>query len=109
MSYKYLYKLCFKHNTIITNIIIFKKKIVANYEIVIEKGVPKMAHYRCITVQCSRDYRKRQKIFLKILLKFYRSLGNRKNYVKSSTTTLQGNDVRVDLCLPCIIIFAISN
>jgi hypothetical protein len=31
-----------------------------------------------------------------------RSLGNRKNYLKSTTATLQGNDVRVYLCLHCM-------
>jgi hypothetical protein len=39
----------------------------------------------------------------------FRSLGNRKNYLKSTKTTLQGNDVRVYLCLHCTIIFAIHN
>jgi hypothetical protein len=37
----------------------------------------------------------------------FRSLGNRKNYIKSTKATLQGNDVRVYLCLHCTIIFAI--
>jgi hypothetical protein len=37
----------------------------------------------------------------------FRSLGNRKNYLKSTTATLQGNDVRVYLCLHRTIIFAI--
>jgi hypothetical protein len=37
----------------------------------------------------------------------FRSLGNRKNYLKSTKATLQGNDVRVYLCLHCTIIFAI--
>jgi hypothetical protein len=37
----------------------------------------------------------------------FRSLGNRKNYLKSTNATLQGNDVRVYLYLHCIIIFAI--
>jgi hypothetical protein len=32
----------------------------------------------------------------------FRSFGNRKSYVKSTTVTLQGNDVRVHLCLHCI-------
>jgi hypothetical protein len=37
----------------------------------------------------------------------FRSLGNRKNYLKFTKATLQGNDVRVYLCLHCTIIFAI--
>jgi hypothetical protein len=32
----------------------------------------------------------------------FRSFGNRKNYFKYTTVTLQGNDVRVYLCLHCI-------
>jgi hypothetical protein len=32
----------------------------------------------------------------------FRSFGNRKKYFKSTTVTLQGNDVRVHLCLHCI-------
>jgi hypothetical protein len=32
----------------------------------------------------------------------FRSFGNRKNYFKSATITLQGNDVRIYLCLHCI-------
>jgi hypothetical protein len=31
----------------------------------------------------------------------FRSLGNRKNYLKSTKATLQGNDVQVYLCLHC--------
>jgi hypothetical protein len=31
----------------------------------------------------------------------FRSFGNRKNYFKSTTVTLQGNDIRVYLCLCC--------
>jgi hypothetical protein len=34
----------------------------------------------------------------------FRTFGNRKNYFKSTTVTLQGNDVRLYLCLHCIII-----
>jgi hypothetical protein len=37
----------------------------------------------------------------------FRNLGNRKNYLKSTKTTLQGNDVQLYLCLHCTIIFAI--
>jgi hypothetical protein len=37
----------------------------------------------------------------------FRSLVNRKNYLKFTKATLQGNDVRVYLCLHCTIIFAI--
>jgi hypothetical protein len=32
----------------------------------------------------------------------FRSFGNRKNYFKSTTVTLQDNDVRIYLCLHCI-------
>jgi hypothetical protein len=32
----------------------------------------------------------------------FRSFGNRKNNLKSTTVTLQGNDVRIYLCLHCI-------
>jgi hypothetical protein len=32
----------------------------------------------------------------------FRSFGNRKNNLKSATVTLQGNDVRIYLCLHCI-------
>jgi hypothetical protein len=32
----------------------------------------------------------------------FRSFGNRKKYFKSTTVTLQGNDVRIYLCLHCI-------
>jgi hypothetical protein len=32
----------------------------------------------------------------------FRSFGNRKNYFKSTTLTLQGNYVRIYLCLHCI-------
>jgi hypothetical protein len=31
-----------------------------------------------------------------------RSFGNRKNYFKSTTVTIQDNDVRIYLCLHCI-------
>jgi hypothetical protein len=34
----------------------------------------------------------------------FRSFGNRKKYFKSTTVTLQGNDVRIYLCLHCIIV-----
>jgi hypothetical protein len=34
----------------------------------------------------------------------FRSFGNRKNYFKSTTVTYQGNDVRIYLCLHCIIV-----
>jgi hypothetical protein len=34
----------------------------------------------------------------------FRTFGNRKNYFKFTTVTLQGNDVRLYLCLHCIII-----
>jgi hypothetical protein len=34
----------------------------------------------------------------------FRSLENRKNDLKSTTATLQGNDVRVYLCLHCIML-----
>jgi hypothetical protein len=37
----------------------------------------------------------------------FRSLVYRKNYLKFTEATLQGNDVRVYLCLHCTIIFAI--
>jgi hypothetical protein len=37
----------------------------------------------------------------------FRSLGNRKNYLKFTKATLQGNDVREYFCLHCTIIFAI--
>jgi hypothetical protein len=39
----------------------------------------------------------------------FRTLGNRKNYLKSTKATLQGNDVRLYLYLHCTIIFAIIN
>jgi hypothetical protein len=32
----------------------------------------------------------------------FRSFGNRKKYFKSTTVTLQDNDVRIYLCLHCI-------
>jgi hypothetical protein len=32
----------------------------------------------------------------------FKSFGNQKKYFKSTTVTLQGNDVRVHLCLHCI-------
>jgi hypothetical protein len=32
----------------------------------------------------------------------FRSFGNRKHYLKSTMVTLQGNEVRVYLCLHCI-------
>jgi hypothetical protein len=35
----------------------------------------------------------------------FRSFGNRKNYFKSTTVTLQGNDVRIYLCLHCITVY----
>jgi hypothetical protein len=34
----------------------------------------------------------------------FKNFGNRKNYFKSSRVTLQGNDVRIHLCLHCIIV-----
>jgi hypothetical protein len=37
----------------------------------------------------------------------FRSLGNRKNYLKSTAATLQSSDVRIYLCLRGTIIFAI--
>jgi hypothetical protein len=67
-------------------------------------------------LRCRRDYRKRQKNVKKFywtyLLTHYqylilrnrefRSFGSRKKYFKPTTVTLQGNNVRIYLCLHCI-------
>jgi hypothetical protein len=47
-------------------------------------------------------YHKLQDYALPIHNSEFRSFGNRKKYFKSTTVTLQGNDVRVHLCLHCI-------
>jgi hypothetical protein len=39
----------------------------------------------------------------------FRSYGNRKKYFKSTTVTLQGNDVRLHLCLHCITVNSKNN